>query len=115
MCYLAAHDGALVLVSSSVDNVDFLCFAFLISNHSVRFLSALLAMTGTGNFIFARVLLGDLTSVQHASATSVPNLTHSIALCNFPVKSYFDCFMCRYGLLSGISNMSGILGPAVYV
>lgn len=56
--------------------------------HLFWFLSALLALTGTGNFIFARVLLSELTSVQHASVT--------------------------YGLASGISNMSGILGPAVY-
>ena len=78
LCYLAAHDGALVLVSSSIVPTDILCLAFLISHNSVRFLSALLAMTGTGNFIFARVLLSKLTSEHHASAASVPTLRHRL-------------------------------------
>ena len=38
-----------------------------------RLLSAILAMAGTGNFIFSRVLLGDLCAVEHAGASCGPS------------------------------------------
>ena len=41
-------------------------------NHRFRFLSVILALAGTGNFIFSRVLLSDLAAVEHASASCDP-------------------------------------------
>jgi hypothetical protein len=40
-------------------------------------------MTGTGNFIFARVLLSELTAVQHASVTfvQIPNSQSIVNSC----------------------------------
>ena len=88
---MTAHLFWLVPNQSCRVSVFFLSFHSLFNLHCIRFLSALLALTGTGNFIFARVLLSELTSVQHASVTCAPQQAALICFASvFPSAFHSD-------------------------